>query len=166
MPARLDSESLTFKCRMVDIREFDAEPFLSSPRLEDNILAVLASLTDARDAVKRILKHIAQCDPATRRLAMQELTILAGLRKLGTVIRQEACKMPILDDLSDHDLFGPAIMQSRQEGERLVIFRLMNQRFGSVPPWAKERLDSLTSPELERIELRLLDAASLEDLLR
>ncbi|MDQ1469745.1 MAG: hypothetical protein QOJ99_1225 [Bryobacterales bacterium] len=76
---------------MVDIREFDAEPFVASPRLGDNILAVLARFTDARDAVKRILEHIAQYDRVRRSLAMQELTILAGLRKLGTVIRQEAC---------------------------------------------------------------------------
>jgi hypothetical protein len=164
MPSRLAGGSLTFECCMVDMRQFDAEPWLSSPHLEDNILAVLAKLTHESDAVKRILRHIARCDQARRSRAMQELTILAGLRKLGNVIRQEACKMPILDDLSDHDLFGPAIIQSRQDGERLVISRLITRRFGSVPVWAKERLDSLTSPELEKVELRLLEAQSLEEL--
>jgi predicted transposase YdaD len=104
---------------------------------------------------------------------MQELTILAGLRKLETVLRQEVGKMPILDDIMDHDLFGPAIRQGREEGreegreqgERLVISRQIGKRFGAVPPWAKQRIEALTSLELEKVELRLLDAQSLEDLL-
>jgi predicted transposase YdaD len=180
MIASVATPTLSFECRMVDIREIDAEAFLASPCIDDNILAVLAKFTDARDAVKRILEHVARCDPARRTLAMQELTILAGLRKLETVIRQETCKMPILDDIMDHDLFGPAIRQGlekgleqgleqglekgREQGERLVIFRLITKRFGAIPSWAKQRLESLTAPELEKVELRLLDAKSLDEL--
>ena len=80
--------------------------------------------------------------------------------------------MPILDDIMDHDLFGPAIRQGREEGreeglrhERHILTRQMVARFGPVPTWVKERLNSLSSSEIEEIAIRLLDASSLEDLL-
>jgi hypothetical protein len=173
MPARFDTDTFSFACRMVDIREFDAEPLIRSAHLEDNIIAILARLQDDRESVKRILEHIAESDPATRGLALKELTMLAGLRKLESVIGQETRKMPILDDIMDHDLFGPAIRQGREEGveegvekgERKLLMIVIEQRFGPVPDWAIKRIDSLTEPELERASRRLLSVCSLEELL-
>jgi hypothetical protein len=77
--------------------------------------------------------------------------------------------MPILDDIMDHEVIGRerkrGIALGRAEGERLVIFRQIGKRFGPVPDWAKRRLDEISGVDLERVELRLLDAASLEELL-
>ena len=42
--------------------------------------------------------------------------ILAGLRKLGDSIRTEMKHMPILDDIMDHDIIGPAIREGLQKG--------------------------------------------------
>ena len=41
----------------------------------------------------------------------------------------------------------------------------MSERFGPVPAWARERIESLGSPELEQLMRRVLKANSLEDLL-
>lgn len=173
MATRLKTNSLLFECRMVDIRELDAEPLLSSPHIEDNILAILARFSDARQSVRRILNQIAGTDPARRTLALKELTILGGLRKLESVIGQETRKMPILDDIMDHDLFGPAIRQGleqgrhegREEGERHLLSTQVRKRFGPLPQWANKRLLALTLPEVEVVGLRLLDARTLEELL-
>lgn len=85
--------------------------------------------------------------------------------------------MPILDDLMDHDLLGPAIRQGRQEGlqegrqegrlegERHFLDHLITLRFGSIPEWAASRLDSCTVADLERIGSQLFDAKTLEQLL-
>jgi hypothetical protein len=81
--------------------------------------------------------------------------------------------MPILDDIMDHDLLGPAIRRRLQqnhlegliEGERNVVIRQIEKRFGSVPAWAEQRLDAMSAVEIEETALRLLDAHKLEDLL-
>src|SRR5437016_79618 len=116
MRSRIDDEAIAFECRMVDFRELEAEPLLAGGRLDDSILAVLTRLTEERAAVKKILERIARSEPAQRVTAIRELTILAGLRKLGTVISEEAAKMPILDDIMDHDLLGPAIRRGMEQG--------------------------------------------------
>jgi hypothetical protein len=63
---------------------------------------------------------------------------LAGLRKLGESVRAEIKHMPILDDIMDHDVLGPAIREGmqkgRQEGELTILRRLLTKRFGDLPP--------------------------------
>lgn len=76
--------------------------------------------------------------------------------------------MPILNDIMDNKLYGPKIRaaeaRGQAEGERAVIARLIGRRFGSVPNWVHQRLATLSGPELEKIELRLLDAPNLDEL--
>jgi len=177
MQNRLDEPDLTFRYRLVDMRQLDSEPLLASSHLEDNVIAILTRLVDQRGAVRRILARIAASKPASRELAMAELTTLAGLRGLGDILKGEVTGMPILDDIMDHDLFGPKIREGmaagraagleegRKEGERQVVRRLMEKRFGPMTPWAEDRLKSLTVEEIEHVALRLLEAATLQELL-
>jgi hypothetical protein len=160
MDKKITSPGLSFECRIIDIRELESEPLLASPSLADNIISILARLSDEISAVRQILGRIAENDPALRAEAIAELTILAGLRNLGRVVKKESERMPILEDLWDHDLIGP----ERLLGERTVILSLMRKRFGPVPAWAAERLETLKAAELEKLALRLLDAGSVEDL--
>jgi hypothetical protein len=165
MQACIDEAFLTYQCRIVDIREMDAEPLLASDRLDDNVIAILAGLADDRNAVRRILQSIARSDPGARAQALADLTILAGLRKLGTVLKGEIKQMPILDDIMDHDLLGPEIRRGYERGEMAIIMRLIEKRFGAVPSWASQRIEALSAPDLEDLALRLLDVGTLEELL-
>jgi hypothetical protein len=94
--------------------------------------------------------------------------ILAGLRKLGSIVETEIQHMPILDDIMDHEVLGRerkrGMALGRADGERSVILRQMEKRFGTVPDWARQRIDSLTEHALENLALRILDASTLEDL--
>ena len=102
--------------------------------------------------------------------------ILAGLRKLGDSIRTEVKQMPILDDIMDHDVIGPAIRQGleqglergRQEGRQeeglAILRRLIGKRFGTVPAWAEERLANLSTAQIEDFSLSVLDAKSIGEL--
>ena len=84
--------------------------------------------------------------------------------------------MPILDDILDHKVIGPAIRKGLQEGRQqglqeglqkgalAVLRRQIERRFGALPTRMEERLASLTEPELDDFSLRLLDAKSLEEL--
>jgi predicted transposase YdaD len=178
MKGELSGPGLRYRCRMVDIRELDGEALLTSRRVEDNIIAILARLGDERRAIQRILGRIAKTGSRRREAILTELVLLAGLRKLEPILRQEAEKMPILNDIMDHQLIGPAIRkglrqglekgleQGRQEGERTLILRLIARRFGPVSPAVRKRIEALPARKLERLGLRLLDADSLEELLR
>jgi hypothetical protein len=74
--------------------------------------------------------------------------------------------MPIQTSILDHDVLGPLFMKGRQEGEVAILRRLIEKRFGALPGWASEKLVSLPSSELEDLSERVLDAATIEALLR
>jgi hypothetical protein len=165
MPESIAGVSVSFRCRIVDIRELDGDALLLSPNPEDSLIAVLMRLRDERAAVRKILRRIGENEPARREVAVRELIILAGLRSLGAIIEEETQKMPILDDIMDHDLLGPKLRRERLEGEQTIVMRQIEKRFGAIPAWARQRLEAMSAGELEETALRLLDVQSLESLL-
>ena len=92
--------------------------------------------------------------------------------------------MPILDDIMDHDVIGPAIRRGleqgmeqglekglekgREQGTRTEALaytrRLLSRRFGTLPTAIEDRLSKLSTIELEDLGVRLLDATALSDL--
>lgn len=161
MEERLNGPARSFSYRLVEVRDLDGEPLLESVHVGANIVAILTRLPDVRAAVRRIVERIAELPRAEREAAFEQLFILAGLRRLGQVIQEEAKKMPILNDILDHDVIGPeyrrglregiqqGIEQGVQQGELKVSRRLIEKRFGTMPAWAEERLARRTATELE-----------------
>jgi predicted transposase YdaD len=176
MSAELVGTNHVCRYTLVDIRTLDEETLLESPFAADNIIAILTHHRDRREAVRRILARIAKLESGARDAAFSKLMILAGLRKLGDSIRTEVKQMPILDDIMDHDVIGPAIRQGlqqgrlegklegKQEGELIILRRLLDRRFGPLPAWADERLTRLSIAEIEDLSVRLLDAPTIEEL--
>jgi hypothetical protein len=78
--------------------------------------------------------------------------------------------VPVLDDIMDHAVIGPERSYGRLEGEREIVLRQIEKRFGSIPEWAHGRLGSASLEQIQAIALRLVDpqnpAPALEDLLR
>ncbi len=167
MPREVEGPGLEFGCPMIDIREIESTDLLASSSLEDNVLAVLARFQDGIQIVREILRRI-HADGAHRESALTELTILAGLRKLGPIIKEELLRMPILEDIMDHDLIGPAIRQGIsqgiEDGERRMVLRMLESRFGILPPRIKEKVARLSIEELEDLGVQLMNASSLEQL--
>ena len=94
---------------------------------------------------------------------------------LGTiVVEKKVKKVPILNDILQHEILGREYKkgrqegrkEGRQEGELTILRRLIKKRFGSVPNWAEERLAKLSAKELEELSVRVLDAKSIETLLK
>jgi hypothetical protein len=105
---------------------------------------------------------------------LAQLFILAGLRRLGKTVELEARKMPIQTSILEHDVLGPVfqkgvqkgLQKGRQEGELTVLRGLTEKRFGELPQWAGEKLAALSTSELEGLIGRVLEAKSVEELLR
>lgn len=54
----------------------------------------------------------------------------------------------------------------RQEGELVVLTRLLARRFGPLAPAVSERLQKATTADLERWADNILDARTLEEVFR
>jgi predicted transposase YdaD len=181
-PLRMESElqgpGIRFHYRAIDIRELDGERLLESDGIGDNVIAILARLRDHKDAVRRIIEKIVGLGAVERETALGQLFILAGLRQLETIVEQEARKMPILIDIMENKVLGrefkkglekgrqEGLQEGLEEGELKALRRLIEKRFGGVPGWAEERLAGRSSSELEELIVRVLDAASIEDLFK
>jgi hypothetical protein len=57
------------------------------------------------------------------------------------------------------------LQEGEQRGEAALLLRLLERRFGSLPGWARDRIAAADTITLEEWGLRVLDAASLEDVL-
>ena len=93
--------------------------------------------------------------------------------------------MPIDLDIRDHEVLGPMFVEAEQkgrqeglreglraglragrQGELTVLRRLIEKRFGALPGWAREKLAALSASELEELSERVLDAQSVDELLK
>jgi hypothetical protein len=171
MKTELRSPHLEYSYRLVDVRDLDGERLLKSGRVDDNIVGLLTRLSDQRRAVRVVVQRIKRLRQSERQSALARLVILAGLRKtLGKMVEEEARKVPILNDILDHEVIGPEIKKGIQigelKGELKILRRQIKKRFGSVPNWAEERLAKLSAKELEELSVRVLDAKSIENLLK
>ena len=168
MTSELVGPQFAFRYKLMDIRSLDSEPLLQSPWIADNIMAILTRLSDEKAAVRRILARVAALEPEAKKVAIAQLLVLSGLRKLESTIRTELETMPIEEDIMDHEIIGPAIRQGMQQGKQeeslYLVRRLLEKRFGSLPLAVEQRLVHLPVDQLEDLSLRLLDAGSLDEL--
>jgi len=86
MKTELRGPALSYSYRLVDIHDLDGELLLASPRVGDNIIAILTRLRDVRGSVHRVLERIARLGPAEREAALRRLMLLGGLRSLEEVM--------------------------------------------------------------------------------
>jgi predicted transposase YdaD len=171
---RIEHATLSFQYAAIDIRTLDRQPLLSSPVLEDNLLALLCRGGATRGAVRRILTRIATLSGAARTDALATLLILAGLRSVQPLVREEAQQMALTLDITNNpflrDVFEEGRQEGRQEGqqdgERVLLRQLLARRFGPVPEWAEQQLANADTATLEQWGLRLLEATSLEEVFR
>jgi predicted transposase YdaD len=164
MQDRFVGPDVSVRFHLVDIRDLDGEQLLLSPNIGDNVLAVLTRLGERREAVRRILERIAAGRSGKRDRALAELFIITGLRRMEDETRREAKKMPVLNDIMDNKVIGPAIRQGRVEGQVEIVLCQIQKRFGRIPPSVAQRIAALKPAQLKRVGLRLLDAQRIEDL--
>jgi predicted transposase YdaD len=164
MKAELSGPDSTFQYTLIDARELDGNQLLASSRIEDNLMAILARLENRTETIRKILERIARLEKPKRRDALAKLLIITGIRTLEETIKEEALKMPILNDIMDNKVFGPVIRQSRQEGKQEILHRLLNKRFGPIPDWVENHLAALPADNLDDVAVGILDASSFEDL--
>jgi hypothetical protein len=127
-------------------------------------------LRNHKEAVRKIVGKLAGLAAAERDAALGQLLILGGLRRLEETVRREIQKMPVFIDIMENTVLGPpfkkGLEEGRREGDLTILRRLILKRFGAIPTWAEEQLTSRPTAELEDLSVRVLDARSIEELLK
>ncbi len=170
---------------LIDMLTLNGEALLASPEPSDNVLGVLTRLEDHRTALRRILESLSKLQRDQADFYYRALLILAGLRGLEKVVQEEA-KIMLAIDISENKVLGPAYKRAVEEGHEkglqeglqegrkeglhegqvILLRQLIEHKFGALPSWAEQRLLQSSGPELEQFGLSVLDAHTLEDLLR
>jgi predicted transposase YdaD len=188
MSNAIETPVMRFQVRIVDIGELDGDALAASGDLGDAMLAVLAQVKDRQAAIRRALDRIATLKGKKRELAIQQMIILAGLRGLEIEVANEARRyMPFVVDLMENKVFQARYRQGvaegeakgrvegeakgrvegeakgRAQGEARMLRGQLERRFGSLPPWAQERLAGAATEQIEAWGLTLLDAETLEE---
>lgn len=167
---RIDHTMLSFRYEAIDTRTLDGQPLLQSPALEDNIMALLCRGGATRLVIRHILTRMATLSGIDRADALATLMILAGLRRVQPLVREEAQQMALTLDIKNNpflrDVFEEGRQEGRQEGERGLLHRQLTRRFGPLPAWAEQQLDTADAATLEQWGERLLEATALEEVFR
>jgi hypothetical protein len=175
MDRSLIAPDLNYRFHLVDIRDLDGEALLASKNLSDNISAVLTRLGEQPGTVREIFRRISSAPEEDRDEALAELSILAGLRRLRGHTEQEGTDMPITEDIMKNPFIIRFIEFGEERGReqaRLeakapqikMLGQLIRKKFGVLPHSARRRLAAMTSDELTATGLRILDAATIDDL--
>ena len=162
MEAELAGPHVSFRYALVDLREIDGERLVASDQVGDNVIAILTRLRSQEAFVRETVEKLAGLEDDSREFHLRALLELASLRDLEGLVATEVRKMPIILNILDNKVLGPAYMR----GELAVLRRQIAARFGAVPDWVEERLAQCSAPELEDLGVRLLKAETLEEVMQ
>jgi Domain of unknown function (DUF4351) len=171
MADHLDGPACSFRYQLIDMREVDGESLLVSGETSDNVLGILTRLANQRRAVEHIVSRIAnEKDTGQRAFYLEALLLLAGLRGLEEQVEEEARRVPVLNDILENKVLGReykrGLHEGRQEGEHILVQRLLENRFGALPDWTIEHLTRLSEADLADVAIRLFQTQTLEELFR
>ena len=162
MAAEMIAGGMQFRYDLVDMRDVDGEPLLASPQVSDNVLAILGRLSARGDAVRQVVARIAGLSPDASMRYLRLLLVIAGLRGMEEFVEREVGNVPVYIDILENKVLG----REYKKGELSVLRRLIEKRFGALPPWAEQRITEASVDQIETWAVALLDATSLEELLK
>lgn len=169
MESGLEAEQLSAKYSLVDVSGLDGERLLASDDLADTVLSLLTLFRNPRLAIRVIVQRIARLPPMEWQDRLRQLLLLSGLRELAPLVREEVENMPVTENIFDHELIKPAyqsgIQEGRLQGEQTLLRKMLESRFGPLPPTMEARLARSSRSEIEELGVRLLAATSLQELL-
>lgn len=177
MERHLESASLRFDYELRDIREWRAEDLLASSYPGDQVLAILGETDDARGTVRTVLTRIENMAPNRRGRALRYVLNLAGLRRFGIIVSQEAALMGVTIDWTQYPAVREAAARAAAEGEakgeamgeargvRRSLLVLLEKRFGTVPVWAQRKVEKAPVDQALTWLAAASDAKKITDLI-
>jgi hypothetical protein len=162
MAAQLRGPQFFSEHALLDIRDVDSEPLISSPHVSDNVIAMLGRVPDAATAARRVLGRIATLEPDARMRYLRLLFVIGGLRGMEDLLEKEVSTMPVYIDILENKVLG----REYKKGELAVLRKILEKRFGPIPQWVEERITAAHVTQIEAWGVALLDTTSLEELFK
>jgi hypothetical protein len=165
MKSRLDAGSTKVDLEIIDIREFDAGMFLRSGRPGDLALAMLA--TGGIEQLTEILTKAVKLTGRARERVFTQLLILMDLRKVPGRMRMKVTNMawPYIDIEKNELLskwFHAAQAKGKAEAKVEMLCDQLRTKFGKLPKWAQQRLQSADQTQIDLWAKNILFAQDLE----
>lgn len=121
MESRLDSDALSYRYGLVDLRSFPCQTFLESSQSQEVLLAILADYggEPAELIAERILLKLGQVTESKLQLEQRVLQLvrLAVLRNVNTIVFNVAQKMALTIDIKDDTLYQLGREEGKEQGK-------------------------------------------------
>jgi hypothetical protein len=163
MPREFELGITKLGFELIDIREIDSELLLQSDSPADNVLALLAG--GGSDKIDRIVEKLGGLKEPERGRALAQLTVLAGLRSVTREVEWVVESMGVIIDIRKNPVLMEWQEKAEIRGQLKTLKPQLESKFGRLPKWARERLDTATSVQLEQWAPRILTADTLEAVL-
>lgn len=160
-------ETTVHKYQVIRMWEQDPELFLNSEALLP--LASLAATSSPEALLSRVVEKIATIPNRGDRQNIAGYTqVLAGLKFDKTVIRNLLSEDTMKESVIYQDILQKGEEKGNKEGEKNEAFRLvsrqLNRKFGAIDSLILERLQGLTTEQLEELAEDFLDFSNISDL--
>ncbi len=159
------TDSLRFDFALRDIREWRAETLLESELFGDQVLAILGGTEDPHAFVRQALGRIEKMEPQRRVRALRYLLVLAGLRKFGIIIAEEAATMGVTIDWYQYPAVRAAEKSGEAKGLRKALVLVLEQRFGALPEWAQQKIEKASEETAMGWLAKVGEASKLTELI-
>lgn len=172
MRAGMRSKGMTYRYRLLDIRQLDADALLASNRISDNIISVLAGMRDTAAGLRKILQKVVKLRKRERMSALHRLLIICGIRRLSWEVEEELHTVPVTFDLTEDPYIHKLVekwkqdgwQQGLQKGTRDLVLLQLRKRFGRLPAAVRKKISAMNNAEVSDLAVRVLDANSLSEL--
>ncbi len=184
MTAGYKSPYMEFRFEIVNLRELDAAPLLESDDWADIALALLAN-GDKQAALDAAVARLRLMQREDRAWASGILLLLSGILKIEETVNEKIKEAGMIN-LLENKVLGPMILQAEETGRikgmeqgmeqgieqgiekgmNTLLHELLTEKFGQLPEWATQRLQTASADQLHAWAKRLLHENSLETILR
>jgi hypothetical protein len=165
-----DHRLLSFAYAYVGLPGLDGEQYVAGEHLLGVALTALMRVPPARRAAvhAEALRRLAEAreNDYRRYLLLDCLEAYATLdeiqaQELGALLRTERYRGAQAMVMTT---FEKGLQQGQQQGQRTMLQKQLEARFGPLSPSARERFENLSPERLEALALELLEARSLQEL--
>lgn len=155
------------KYRVIRLWEQDSAPLINNPALLP--LAALAKSNSPESLLQQVANQVDMIEESEEQKNISACTqILAGLRFDRSLINQLFREEIMQESVIYQDIIqrGEQIGEQRgkQKGEATLILLLLNQKFGETPTEVKQKIQTLTTAQLEELGKAFLNFSSQNDL--
>jgi len=153
MPSEFRTRSMHFQFRLIDVREFDGEPLITSDDIGDNMLALLTRC-DRERVLHCVERKLEALPHGEREEAARLFVLLSGLRGMARLVAERFRMI----DIMENEVLGPAVLK----GEATVLLAQLEDTFGPLPDWVYEKFNGSNEPQILAWAKRVRKAESLE----